>query len=238
MKKLLIFAIIPALAILTFACARSYTIATEREIAELNEKFPSHRIFYLASSMYYGVFWKDSRYYYVTPYVPASLTYLSSPTGKNIPPPPHIGILAAGTPVKIQEVQFPTAAVVNSRVLMTPRYYPWVYLDIITPERSLKAVLVIPAAVKEPPAAIERKIQAHLLDSDPKEKLDKLTKEERDAIWRKEAFVGMTIESAEFALGAAPEIKALHHGKNYEVLWTFYDGRKYYFENGILTKIE
>jgi len=239
MKKVF-YILLPVLivAALVLSCAKSYTVIPDNEIKAFNDKIDSQKTRYLAASMHYGVFWDDDRYYYVSPFLPASLTYLSSFSGENIPPPPPIDILPAGTPVRVKEVEFPTAAVVTSRVLKTPRYFPWVYLEASTPAKALAAVLVIPAGGKEPVSSIERKIDTLLLTKDPGPELEKLTQKERDAIAHKKVFIGMSVEAAAFALGPAPEISSDHHGKNFEAVWKYYDGVTYFFTNGKLEKIK
>ena len=225
------------LALTTNGCLRDYTIVTESQNSEINRKY-AQKPFYLTSSQYFGEFWGDKRYEYLTPYVPESLTYLSSITGKNIPPPPHKGIIPAGTPLRIERIEFPTAEVFNSRALVTPRYYPWVYCVVSMPERAVKGLIVIPAGIEEPLESIERKLLTIISEEDPRPKISALSEEEQEAIKTKIPYLGMSIEAAGFALGPAPEIEADYEGEKAEEIWKFYDGKTYSFDKGKLIKIE
>src|SRR5512137_2625545 len=80
---------------------------------------------YLRVAVYVGPFFGDGSRVLISDRPVSELAVLEAPDGKPILPPPSTRILPPGTPVFVDQVQFPTGAVVWSRPLTTPRYNPW-----------------------------------------------------------------------------------------------------------------
>src|SRR5512144_1188941 len=92
-------------------------------------------------ALYVGPFFGDGSSLLVSDQPFQELDLLRSPDGSVISPPPADRILPPGTPVKVDKVEFPTGWTIAKRVVMTPRYHPWVYLSLDGEPRPLVVVL-------------------------------------------------------------------------------------------------
>ncbi len=113
-------------------------------------------------------------------------------------PPPAERVLPPGTPVRVVQVEFPTALVIAGRVVMSPRYHPWVYLQL--PGEPRPGVLVLSQAsvtADDLLAEVDRVLTA----DDPGPALRALPQEQHDAVLRKDLVEGMTARAVEMAWG-------------------------------------
>jgi hypothetical protein len=114
-------------------------------------------------------------------------------------------VLPPGTPLRLEQVEFPAGWEAAGRAPGTPRLHPWAYLRLAGEARPL--IMVLPrtlATTEEVRAALERVLSA----SDPAPAFDALPETQRAAIRRKQLEEGMPADAVEMAWGQ-PERKVL-----------------------------
>jgi hypothetical protein len=110
--------------------------------------------YWVKQSLYGGLFYDDDRYGLISSEPFEKLTYLKSIAGDFIIPPPSTEIIAFGTRVQIQKIEWPTEQNIIKRPLLTPRYLPWIYLTValdrgsVTLNRKLTYIMLVPEEVK------------------------------------------------------------------------------------------
>jgi hypothetical protein len=129
---------------------------------------------------------------------PAEVDLLRGATGDVTAPPPAELTLPPGTPVRVLKVEFPTAGVIARRVVTTPRYHPWVYLQVGGDARG--HVLVLPQTVATADDLVAEAGRSLVAD-DPTPSFQAMPDAHRDAIRRKELLEGMTTLGVEMAWG-------------------------------------
>lgn len=101
----------------------------------------------LKTSCYYGDLYDENEHWLLSPLPFADTTHINGPDQEPIHPSGQRGIVPAGTAFKIVAIEFPDAATMAKRMLMTPRFNPWVHLEPVKPE-SLRGrssyVVVLP----------------------------------------------------------------------------------------------
>ncbi len=143
-------------------------------------------------------FWGDRTKVLLTDVPAEELDLVETAGGAPVPPPPAERILPPGTPLRIREVEFPTGWVIASRVVMSPRYHPWVLLDRGGEERTQVIVLSQTAVTFD---EVRAEVERILTTDDPSPILAALPQEQRDAIGRKELLEGMGPRAVEMAWG-------------------------------------
>jgi hypothetical protein len=172
-------------------------------------------------ALWVGPFFGDDTKWLVSDSPFSELDLLETSEGKPIAPPPAQRVLLPGTPLVIEKVEFPTGLIIAKRVVMTPRYHPWVYLR--APGEPRPLVLVLPqtlASADEVRLELERTLGA----SDPTAAFQALPEEERSAIARKQPLEGMGPQALEMAWGY-PEKKVIDRPAGNEE-WSWADGRR------------
>jgi hypothetical protein len=164
-----------------------------------------------------------------------------------VPPPPAERILPPGTPVRIQEIEFPTdtwaygwlgdsfnGALIARRVVMTPRYHPWVMVSLAGEPRPCVVVLSQTVATAEVALA---EVGRMLTTDDPTPVLKALPREQKDAVLRQELVEGMTTTAVEMAWGV-PERRHIDRPDATEA-WSWPGGkRRAYFHDDKLSRWE
>jgi hypothetical protein len=201
----------------------------ERVSAEL-----SGRQRWLRVAAYAAPFWGDRSKVLLSDVPPAELDLVESAGGTPIPPPAPERILGPGTAVRVREVEFPTGWTIAKRVMMTPRYHPWVYLEVAGDERAYIIVLSQTAvSLDEVRSEAERLLTA----DDPGTLFNALPQEQRDAILRKDLVEGMSPRAVEMAWGV-PERKRIDRPAGREE-WVWAGGkRKAFFHEDRLARSE
>ncbi len=172
-------------------------------------------------AVFVGPFFEDPTKLLMSDQPFGELDLLETTDGAVIPPPPAERVLPPGTPLRIEKVEFPTGWLVAKRVVMTPRYQPWVYLALEGEPRPL--VLVLPqtlTSAEDVRAEIERVAGT----SDPSPALQALPDGQRAAIARKELVEGMAPRAIEMAWGY-PEKKVIDRPANTEE-WSWAAGKR------------
>jgi hypothetical protein len=139
-------------------------------------------------------------------------------------PPPAERILPPGTPVRIVEVEFPTGLLIARRVVMSPRYHPWVYLAVAGEPRPCVLVLSQLAVTADDVLA---EVDRYLAADDPGPALRALPAEQHDAVLRKELVDGMSVRAVEMAWGQ-PERRRIDRPNGTEA-WSWPGGRRQAF---------
>ncbi|HSN92847.1 MAG TPA: hypothetical protein VLS93_16570 [Anaeromyxobacteraceae bacterium] len=216
--------------LLLAACAPALQLSDadrERAAAELSGKS-----LFLRVAVNAAPFFGDRSRVFLTDQPLAEVDLLLTPGGGRIDPPAAERILPPGTPVRVGAVEFPTGWVIAGRVVMTPRYHPWVLLQVTGDERPHVIVLSQTAATFED---VRAEVDRLLGPDDPTALLKSLPAEQRDAILRKEPLEGMDSRALEMAWGQ-PERKRIDRPARTEE-WTWPGGkRRAFLEDGRLVR--
>lgn len=152
---------------------------------------------------------------------PAEVDLLRGAQDEIIAPPPAEKVLPPGTPVRVQEVEFPTGMIIAGRVLMSPRYHPWVLLAV--PGDARPHVLVLSQTIATAADAVAE-VERVLAADDPSAAFAALPQEQRDAVLRKELVEGMSTRAVEMAWGL-PERKRIDRPARTEE-WAWPGGKR------------
>lgn len=147
---------------------------------------------------------------------PAEVDLLRGTDDKVIPPPAAERVLPPGTPVRIEQVEFPTGLIIATRAVMSPRYHPWVYLRITGEERPYIVALSYSSVSAD---ALLAELDRVLTRDDPSRALAALPKEQRDAIGRRELVEGMGAPAVEMAWGVPEKVKIDRPAATAEWAW-------------------
>jgi len=158
---------------------------------------------------------------FVTDAPPQEIDLVESGGGTPVPPPPAERILPPGTAVRIREVEFPTGWIIANRVVMSPRYHPWVLLDVPGEPRPHVIVLSQTAASFD---EVRAEVERLLSTDDPTSLFAALPQDQRDAIARKEPVEGMSPRALEMAWGL-PEHRRIDRPANREE-WSWPSGKR------------
>jgi hypothetical protein len=189
---------------------------------------------FLRVAAYVAPFWGDRSKLLLTDRAPGDLHLIETAAGVPIPPPAPDRVLAPGTPVRVREVEFPTGWLIAKRVVMTPRYNPWVYVELPGEARPLVVVLSQTAATYDD---VRAELEQVLSVDDPGSFFRALPEEHRAAILKKEVADGMSPRAVEMAWGL-PERKRIDRPAGTEE-WTWPEAkRRAFFENERLVRWE
>jgi len=147
---------------------------------------------------------------------PGEVDLLRGADDSVIPPPAPERILPPGTPVRIEQVEFPTGLVIARRAVMSPRYCPWVYLKVAGEDRPFVIVLSS-ASVSADDLVAE--VDRMLTPDDPSRALAALPQRQRDAIGRRELVEGMGTRAVEMAWGVPERIRIDRPAATAEWAW-------------------
>ena len=212
-------ALLLAAALLAAACAPRATVP-EGERQRARELEGARR--YARVALFVGPFFGDGAKLLASDQPFGELDLLTSSDGAPIAPPPAERVLLPGTAVRVERIEFPTGWIIARRVVMTPRYHPWVYLAVEGEPRPI--VLVLSQTVKsadEVRSEIERVL---VPDAGAGQAFHALPDEQRAAVARKELVEGMTAPAVEMAWGY-PEKKVIDRPAAAEE-WIWPDGKR------------
>jgi hypothetical protein len=141
--------------------------------------------------------------------------------GTPVPPPAPERIVPPGTAVRISDVEFPTGWVIAKRVVMSPRYHPWVLVAV--PGDARPYVVVLSQTVTSFDE-VRGELDRILTKDDPSSALAALPEEQRAAVLRKALVEGMGPRAVEMAWGL-PERKKIDRPAATEE-WTWPGARR------------
>lgn len=176
---------------------------------------------WLRVAVYVAPFWGDRTKAVLSDAPIEELDLVETPEGKPVAPPPAQRILLPGTAVRIRDVEFPTGWIIAQRVVMTPRYHPWVLLDVPGDDRTDVIVLSQTDTTYDD---VRSELDRILATDDPSSTFAALPAEQRDAIGRKELVEGMSPRAVEMAWGL-PEKRRIDRPAATEE-WTWPDGKR------------
>lgn len=206
-------------ALAVFACTPRAVIPDaerERVVKELDG-----RRYYLRVALNVCPLYGDSHVLLLTDQPTAELDLVRTPGGDTVPAPRAEEILPPGTQVRLEDVEFPSGWTIAKRVVMTPRYHPWAFVEI--PGEPRPAVLVLSqmdASFEDVRGEIERV----LAPDDTSYFLRALAPDQRQAVLGKELLEGMTVRAVEMSWGL-PTNKRVDRPEGAEI-WTWAGGRR------------
>jgi hypothetical protein len=225
-KALLLAAVLAPLS----ACApRAVIPDAERERVE-RELGGERR--WLRVAVYAAPLWGDHSRVLLSDQPLSELQLVLSPSGDPIAAPPVERIILPGTPVRIQDVEFPTGWIIARRVVMTPRYHPWAILEV--PGDTRPSVIVL-SQTDVSFDDVRSELDRILTKDDPSSFVASLPEEQRAAIGRKELVDAMGTRAVEMAWGL-PERKKIDRPTAAEE-WAWPGGkRRAYFQDDRLVR--
>jgi hypothetical protein len=167
-------------------------------------------------ALFLGPLFGDAGKLFLSDQPGGELDLLETADGKPIAPPLPDRVLVPGTPLRIETVEFPTGWLIAKRVVMTPRYHPWVYLHLDGEPRPV--IVVLPQTVTSA-EDVRTEIDRMLGTSDPGPQFHALPDAQRAAIGLKKPIDGMTAQALEMAWGY-PERKVIDRPAGTEE-WTW-----------------
>lgn len=179
---------------------------------------------YLRVAAWAGPLWGDHTRVLLTDLRPGELDLVLRPDGSAILPPPAERVVPPGTAVRVREVEFPTGWIIARRVAVSPRYHPWVYLEVPGDPRPHVIVLSQTTATYDD---VRAELDRMLSRDDPSPALAALPQEQRAAVLRKELVEGMSARAVELSWGF-PERKRIDRPAGTEE-WTWFGGKRRVF---------
>src|SRR5512133_263246 len=176
---------------------------------------------WLRVAAYAAPLWGDRTKVLVSDQPLDELDLVESAGGSPVPPPASEKILAPGTGVRISDVEFPTGWVIAKRVVMSPRYHPWVLVEVPGDARPYVVVLSQTAASFDD---VRGALDRILAKDDPSSALRALPEEQRAAILKKTLVEGMGTRAVEMAWGL-PEVKKIDRPASTEE-WSWPGGKR------------
>jgi hypothetical protein len=220
MKRMRLAPLSLAVAVAAVLACRPRAVIPEPERQRVTSELAGQQR-WLRVAAYAGPLWGDHSKMLLSDVPPAELDLVLSAGGAPIAPPAPERILRPGTAVRIREVEFASGWTIARRVVMSPRYHPWVLLDVPGDARPHVIVLSQTAAsLDEVRAEVERLLTA----DDPSSLFAALPQEQRDAILRKELVEGMSPRALEMAWGL-PERRRIDRPTNREE-WIWPGGKR------------
>jgi hypothetical protein len=220
-------ALAPALlAALALAACTPRAVIPDAERERVSRELAGERR-WLRTAVFVAPLWGDHSRMLVSDQPVGGLDLVLSPGGDPIPPPPAERILPPGTPVRVQDVEFPTGWIIAKRVVMTPRYHPWAVLEVPGDPRPHVVVLSQTGVSFED---VRSELDRVLTRDDPSSQYAALPEEQRAAIARKDLVDGMGPRAVEMAWGF-PERRKLDRPAGTEE-WSWPGGKRRAFFQG------
>lgn len=200
-------AAVALIAIALTGCATAQVTLPPTQVADLERSLNGdHR--FLRVSMFLTPFYGDATRRLLTPVSPELVRLLDGAGGKPLNPGPAERTFPAGTPVRIEKVEFPSAWVMTERVLYTPRTLVWVYVELPgQPKNAPPAVLVLRPGLRSDQEFLAE-LERHLTREDQSKRLEAFSDAVREAIRTKGVAPEMPAEALEMAWGF-PESKKI-----------------------------
>ena len=197
------------------ACAPRLAIPESDQARAAGELRGAHR--FLRVAVWAGPFFGDKAMTLVTDRFADELDLLETPSGERVAPPAPERVLPPGTPVTVQELEFPTAMAFTSRAVMTPRYEHWLLFRIAGDDRIHVLVLSRAGATADD---VLGEVDRVLSASDPSPAFKALSPAVRDAVMRKDLVDGMSRQAAAMAWGAPDRIAVDRPARTEDWTWT------------------
>jgi hypothetical protein len=185
-------------------------------------------------ALYVGPFFGDGTRLLASDQPFDELDLLETGGGEPIAPQRAARVLAPGTPLRVEKVEFPTGWIIARRVVMTPRYHPWVFLSLEGEPRPL--VLVLPQTLASA-EDVRVELGRYLGGPESAAAYQALPEPQRAAVQRKRLLEGMSAQAVEMAWGY-PEKKVVDRPARTEA-WSWPgDRRKAFLQDDKLVRWE
>jgi hypothetical protein len=216
-------AVLAALAAVPLAACAPRAVIPDAERERVSSQLNGQQR-WLRVAAWAGPLWGDRSKLLLTDVPPDELDLVQTTGGEPVRPPTADRVLPPGTAVRIREVEFPTGWIIARRVVMSPRYHPWVLLEV--PGEARPHVLVLPqtAATFDD---VRGEMERLLSTDDPTPLYAALPQEQRDAIMKKQLVEGMSARAVEMAWGV-PERKRIDRPSGTEE-WSWPGGKRRVF---------
>jgi len=189
---------------------------------------------YLRVAVYAGPFFGDSSKVLLSDRPAVEISAMEAPDGKPLPVPPPDRILAPGTALFVDSVQFPTGSALWLRPVSTPRFLPWLVGQAEGDDRTAVILLSAQPANAEDVLAEVGRV---LTPDDPAPAFRALPEGQRSAIQRKELVEGMSQEATAMAWGYPDRIVLDSQARTEE--WSWASGRRHaLFQDERLVRFE
>lgn len=195
-----------ALLLLALSACASYTKLEPRDRDRLERDLTGGAPRYLRLSYYVTPMFGDASRRLLTPVAPDEVRLLNDTSGQPLNPGPAQAILPAGTRARITRVEHPTAWVTAERVVYSPRYQPWIYLEVEGAPEGPPLVLVLRQGL-DSPEDFKAELDRYLSERDLGPVLAALSEPVRQAVREKRAVVGMSADALEMAWGYPESIQ-------------------------------
>lgn len=195
------------LALASTGCATAQVAIPPTQVADLERSLNGDKRF-LRVSMFQTPFFGDATRRLLTPVSPELVRLLDGAGGKPLNPGAAERTFPAGTPVRLEKIEFPSAWVMAERVLYTPRTLVWIYVDVPgQPKNAPPAVLVLRPGLRSDQEFLAE-LERHLTREDQTKRLESFSDPVREAIRTKGVVLEMPAEAVEMAWGF-PESKKI-----------------------------
>jgi hypothetical protein len=210
-----------ALAVFSLAACRPRAVIPDAERDRVVSELAGQQR-WLRVAVYAYPLWGDRSKLMLSDAPPDEIDLVETTGGKPIAPPAAERVLAPGTPLRIHEIEFPTGWVIAKRVMMSPRYHPWVLLDGPAGDDRVPVLVLSQTAVTLDDVRAE--VERLLASDDPSTLFKALPPEQREAVLRKELVEGMPPRAVEMAWGL-PERRHIDRPTGRED-WTWPGGKR------------
>lgn len=205
------------------ACASQTKIA--QPVREAIAARHTGRLVELRRSCYYGNLYDENEKWLLSEHAFADTYHIVDTDGAPIHPTGQRGIVPAGTKLVVSHIEFPDVRAMARRMLTTPRYNPWIYLQPAPSSTSLPRerpwfILLLPMDM-ETEKEVEDAIAALLApEGEVSAWLASLRPTVRAAIEHKDVVEGMTEQELVAAMGAPLKwIADARDGERARVAW-------------------
>jgi hypothetical protein len=190
-----------AASFLSLAACAGNTFIPEPQRVLLQDQLGGHAR-YLKVACYVTPFFHDDGKLLLTDKSPDELDLVDRPNGTAIFPGQPIKILPPGTRLRIDRVSFPTALEVAERMPITPKFNPWVILNLPDDFGGAKDpfVLVLRPDMQSHDQFMQE-LSRFLTEEDPTPLLKSFPPAVQNAIAQKTVVVGMSPRQVEMAWG-------------------------------------
>ncbi len=197
------------------ATCQNYVRMNSSDQKIINENLTGKR-FFLKSSMYYGDFYGNSDICLLSPRKFKETNYLEGLDKKTIFPGEEKGIVPYNSEVLVEKVEFPF----SNRPLLTPRFYPWVYLKVDKLSGYKSCIVVIRPDVGR---VEEFKILFYeIFSAENNEKvISKFNSDVRDAIFNKKYIDGLSEQEVYIIFGKPDRIEHKRVGDTHIVVFDY-----------------
>jgi hypothetical protein len=226
-------ALLLAVSLATLASCAPRAVIPDAERERVGRELAGEQRFARAALLA-GPLWGDHSRVLLSDQPLDELDLVQTTAGVPVAPPAAERVIAPGTPVRVRSVEFPTGWIIAKRVVMSPRYHPWVLVDVPGDPRPHVVVLSQLAASFDD---VRAELDRVLSKDDPSSAFSSLPAEQRAAVLKKQLVDGMSTRAVELAWGL-PEKKRIDRPAGTEE-WVWPAGkRKASFQDDRLVRFE